>query len=301
MLLESFRLYLTHERRYSTHTIAAYQRDLTQLDAHIMDTWERSIFSETDVQLINHKHLRAWMAVLLEQGLAARTVARKLSTAKTYFRFLEKQGLLPNNPATRVKLPKVEKKLPVFLKENEVSYLLDKIPFPDTFNGSRDRCMLEMLYACGLRRSELINLRTLDVDIQSQSIRVIGKGNKERLVPFGRILNKAIAQYRAAAENAGLRLEDHFFVRENGEKLYPKLVYRIVKKYLMMSSGNATNSPHVLRHTFATHMLDHGADLNAIKELLGHSSLASTQVYTHNTISKLKAIHKQAHPKSEKP
>ena len=291
--------YLVVEKRYSVHTTTAYKQDLSQLYSFIQQTELLNIFEPDSVEQIDHRMLRNWMGDLLAEGCSHRTVARKISTVKAYFSWLMKGGKISKNPAKRVKVPSYEKKLPAFLKESETEFLLDQLDFPQNFEGVRDKCMLEMLYGCGLRRSELINLCFEDIDSYNQQLRIKGKGRKERLVPFGKHVSVAIDCYMLELSKLGISQSGHFFRRKNGQKLYPKLVYRLVQKYLAQASSISRKSPHVLRHTYATHLLDNGADLNAIKELLGHSSLASTQVYTHNTISKLKAVHKQAHPRAD--
>ncbi|MEL6843461.1 MAG: tyrosine-type recombinase/integrase, partial [Bacteroidota bacterium] len=245
------------------------------------------------------KHLRAWMGALIEEGLKARSVSRKLSSAKRYFRYLQREGIVEINPAKRIKVPRFEKKLPAFLKESETEQLFDLLEFPDSFEGKRDRAMLELLYGCGLRRSEIVGLRFTDLDTFKRSVRVRGKGNKERIIPYGKHVEAALQAYVDTVEVANLTQQNALFMRPSGEAIYAQLLYRVVRKYLNQISSLQQKSPHVLRHTFATHLLDHGADLNAIKELLGHSSLAATQVYTHNSIGKLKKVFHQSHPRAQ--
>ncbi|MEM7371327.1 MAG: tyrosine-type recombinase/integrase [Bacteroidota bacterium] len=299
MLWQKFEKYLLLERSSSAHTCKAYKTDLHDLNSFLLDIGDISVFQPEDLEKIHHRMLRDWMASLMEKGISNRSIARKLSAAKSYFAYLHKSSLIQVNPASRIKVPKFEKKLPSFLKESETEYLLDQMEFPQSFEGVRDKCLLEMLYGCGLRSSEVLALTRAHVDIHSQILRVQGKGNKERDLPFGKHVLAAIQSYLATCAKADIQLQDRFFVRKNGQALYPSLIYNIVNKYLGQASSLTQRSPHVLRHTFATHMLDNGADLNAIKELLGHSSLAATQVYTHNTISKLKSVHSQAHPRAE--
>ncbi|RMG69231.1 MAG: hypothetical protein D6722_10845, partial [Bacteroidetes bacterium] len=230
--------------------------------------------------------------------LSYRSLARKLSAAKTYFRFLQQRGLLDNNPAATVTVPRYDKPLPAFLKESEAEALLDGKHFPAGFEGARDRLMLELLYGCGLRRAELISLRLADLDRYGRTLTVTGKGNKTRRLPYGQHVATALDTYLEAAQAEDVSLDQALLVRPNGAPLYPKLVYRLVRQYVGQVASLAHRGPHVLRHSYATHLLDRGADLNAIKELLGHSSLAATQVYTHNSISKLKRVHNQAHPRA---
>lgn len=300
MYLHSFLTYLQQERNYSSHTITAYQSDLSQLSDFLSFRFSLSLFEGEQLNQISHRMLRSWMGHLLSQNQSLRTVARKISSAKTYFSFLQKRGTLSQNPALRVHIPKYEKKLPSFLKEAEAQALFEVLNFPATFEGLRDQCILEILYGCGLRRNELIRLKKEDVDGYNMQLKVMGKGRKSRIVPFGRHAFTAIQAYIDIAEEEGINVESHFFVRKNGEALYPKWLYRMVQKYLSEICTLNKRSPHILRHSFATHLLDQGADLNAIKEMLGHSSLAATEVYTHNSIQKLKAIHKRAHPRGEK-
>ena len=300
MLQEKFLQYLKVEKQYASHTLEAYERDLRMLRAFLVETFSINLFESDDVSQVSHRMLRAWMGELLSHGLKSRTVARKLSASRTYFAWLRRQGLMENNPAKALKLPSMEKKLPAFLKEKETERLFEEILFPDTWVGARDKCMLEILYGCGLRRAELIGLQWEDIDMYERNMLVRGKGNKERILPFGKAVKEAISFYLAKLQEEEIETKKAFFVRENGQPLYPMLVYKVVNHYLAMVSSLHQKSPHVLRHTFATHLLNNGADLNAIKELLGHSSLAATQVYTHNSISKLKSIHKQAHPRATK-
>jgi len=294
---QKFEAYLTHEKQYSLHSLRSYQCDLSQFHAFLAER-EIDLFEPEGVKKVKARHIRAWMGQLHQQGLAYRSIGRKVSAVKTYFRFLMQSGYLATNPARLVKVPAFEQKLPVFLKTTETHYLFEQFAFEDSFEGVRDRCMLELLYGCGLRRKELIDLKPADIDLHQQLLRVRGKGGHERIIPFGKHLARAIRTYQSRAETEEGALSQAFLVRKNGKPMYPKLVYRLVQKYLDQVSSTGKNSPHVLRHTFATHLLENGADLNAIKELLGHKSLAATQVYTHNTIGKLKNIHIQAHPRA---
>ena len=299
MFRARFQTYLTIERNYSPHTLEAYVRDLDTLHAYLVAQEGIDVYEPGDVEKLTHRIIRNWMAQLVHEGMAPRSVARKISAVKTYLNFLQRSGYLPNNPAKRLHVPGFDKNLPHFLKEQEAEALFEQELYPATLEGVRDKCVLELLYGCGLRRSEIIALRREDVDMAARQLKVSGKGNKERIVPFGHHAYQALNAYLQEVQTAGISLEEAFFVRPSGEKLYPQLVYRIVKHYLSRVSDLAQRSPHVLRHTFATHLLDHGADLNAIKELLGHNSLAATQVYTHNSIRKLKSVHQQAHPRSD--
>ncbi|MEM6629841.1 MAG: tyrosine-type recombinase/integrase [Bacteroidota bacterium] len=299
MLLERFIRFIEIEKGYSSYTLEAYTKDLHQFDEFLTSEFGLSLFKSEDLEACTPKVLRTWIGGMKDKDWSSSTLSRKLSSVKSYFRFLNQAQITSHNPTQGIRLKKGHKKLPSFLKETETEYLLDQISFPKNFGGYRDKCLLEILYGCGLRRSELIELRTENVDLYGQRLRVIGKGNRERLIPFGKHVREAIISYIAFLRAHGIENRATFFVRKNGESLYPKLVYRIVQKYLTIASDVQQKSPHTLRHTYATHLLNRGADLNAIKELLGHKSLAATQVYTHNSIQKLQKVHKQAHPRSE--
>ncbi|MEZ4828557.1 MAG: tyrosine-type recombinase/integrase [Bacteroidia bacterium] len=298
MFKNQFQRYIKVEKRFSPHTENAYMTDLSQFAVWAQDELELDIFSPEGATAITHKNIRAWMVSLMKEGQSPRTTGRKISALKTYFGFLHKSEAIASNAAARVKMPGFEKKLPAFLKESETENLFDQIPFPDNFEGIRDRAMLELFYGCGLRRAELLSLSQKDIQSYDRLIRVKGKGNRERIVPYGKNVDLALSRYLSAVEAAGYSAEESLFLRKDGTPVYPRLVHRVVEKYLTPVTSLARKSPHILRHTFATHLLDNGADLNAIKELLGHASLAATQVYTHNTISKLKTVHTQAHPRA---
>lgn len=299
MLLEAYSVYLKLEKQHAAHTREAYRADLQQLATWLKEDHSLDIFTAEDADQVKPRHLRGWMASLQKAGLQARSIIRKCSAASSYFNFLLQKGNIRRNPLHKLRLPKISRKLPGFLKEQEAIALFEQVDFPDGFEGARDRLMMELLYGCGLRRGELISLQWKDVDIYERSLTVHGKGNKVRLVPFGEAVQQALQAYQAALQNTGLLQEGALLKRKNGKQLYASLVYRRVKRYIQQVAHLPQASPHALRHSFATHMLDRGADLNAIKELLGHQSLAATQVYTHNSISKLKAVHQQAHPRAE--
>jgi len=238
------------------------------------------------------------MVELMDSGLKPRSINRKLSTLKTYFRFLKREGIVAVNPAHRISGPKMEKKLPVFVEEKQMDNLLEDIEFTSDFIGTRDKLILELLYATGMRVSELTSLKHNSVDHYNGTIRVLGKRNKERIIPVPEAILQDIKTHLAIKEQEGISFEGDFLLhKSSGKKVNQKVAYDVVNHYLGLVTTLRKKSPHVLRHTFATHMLNNGADLNAIKEILGHASLAATQVYTHNTIEKLKNIHKQAHPR----
>ena len=291
-----FLKYLELEKRFSPHTIIAYQNDLAQFYTYLEETYSLASISE-----VRHFHIRAWVVELMQNNISPRSVNRKLSTLKTYFKFLIKREAIKENPMLKVIAPKTGKRLPVVVKEVDLGQLFEKVDFGEGYPAVRDEMIMELLYATGMRRSELIQLTPNHLDFFNQQIKVLGKGKKERLIPFAKPLADRLKNYMAVrSDEFGLGEGAPLFLTEKGKKLYPKLVYNIVKKYLSQVTTVEQRSPHVLRHSFATHLSDSGADLNAIKELLGHSSLAATQVYTHNSIEKLKKVYQQAHPKAKK-
>ncbi len=291
-----FLKYLELEKRFSAHTIKAYQSDLFQFFAYLEET-----YSLTSILEVRHFHIRAWVVELMHNKITPRSINRKLSTLKTYFKFLKRRKEIQENPMLKVIAPKVGKRLPVVVKEIELENLFEKINFGEGYAAVRDEMVMEMLYSTGMRRSELINLTPNDLDFFNNQVKVLGKGNKERLIPFARPLADRLKNYLDIRNDEfGLSSTESLFLTEKGKEMYPKLVYNLVKKYLSQITTVEQRSPHVLRHSFATHLSNNGADLNAIKELLGHSSLAATQVYTHNSIEKLKKVYQQAHPKAKK-
>lgn len=299
MLEQLFFQYLTQTKQRASHTEAAYRQDLHDLKEWLSEHKEIGLFSEADIKRLRNRDLRAWMSDLLDRGMKPRTVARKLSAAKSYCKFLLQKGFLSENPAQHIRRPSFPKSNPKFLKGSEAENLFTQGLFPDDWEGQRDQLMMEILYGCGLRRAELIGLQWADVDSYNRTLRVLGKRQKMRLVPFGKAVAAALDSYQAATIAQGLSTEGPLLMRKTGEPLYPSLVYRKVKHYLGHITSQPSRSPHLLRHSFATHLLDAGADLNAIKDMLGHSSLAATQVYTHNAIHKLKKAHALAHPRAE--
>ncbi len=295
MKQQRFFQYLQYEKRFSPHTLTAYQSDLGQFTKFIELTFELS--SAPDVR---HFHIRSWIVHLLGNGNTTRSINRKLSCLKTYFKFLRKQGEIENNPLAKVIAPKTGKRLPVFVNENNMELLFEKVDFGEGFDGHRNRLMMELLYCTGIRRSELVGLEVGDVDFSNNQIKVLGKGSKERLIPMARHLAKLLEQYLNEREmHSSPESGSSLLITKKGLPLASSKVYILVKQYLSAVTTLEQRSPHVLRHTFATHLSNNGADLNAIKELLGHSSLASTQVYMHNTIDKLKKVYAQAHPKAK--
>jgi len=241
--------------------------------------------------------IRSWLVYLMENNISARSVNRKLTTLKSYYRFLIREGLLEVNPLLKISSPKTGKRLPVFVEREKMDILLDQNVWSNDYPGLRDKLIVELFYATGMRLSELVNLKVSDFDFHKSTIKVLGKRNKERLIPFSKKVEGLIGEYMTMKDRE-FGVQPDFFLTNKGKRIYPKLVYLIVTSRLREVTTLAKKSPHVLRHTFATHLLNNGAELNAVKELLGHASLSATQVYTHNTIDKLKRIYKQAHPKA---
>ena len=290
--IDDFLLYLQAEKRYAEHTVKAYKNDLNQFHAFCQET------DDEDVDL-RFRAIRSWVVYLMDSGYSSRTVHRKLTSLSTFCKYLIKEGELDSNPMERVLKPKLNKRVPAFVEEEKMNYLLDEFEFGDDFTGIRNRLVMDLLYQTGMRLSELTGLTTTSVNTEGKSVKVLGKRGKERIIPMSDELVKAVERYLIVrSEVVGLKPVDSLLVTDNGGPAYDKLIYRIVNHYLAMVSTLDKKSPHVLRHTFATHMLNRGADLNAIKELLGHANLSATQVYTHNTYKKLKSIYNQAHPRA---
>jgi integrase/recombinase XerC len=291
---ESFLQYLQIEKRYSIHTVRSYLNDLDQFFLFLSSQGQPS-----DPVLVTSHDIRAWVVSMLDGGYSAVSVHRKISCLRVFYRYLRKEGYMKGDPLEKVALPKRKKSLPVFVEEGAMDELLDNYSFGDDFPGLRNRTIIEMLYLTGMRRAELIGLRNTDVDLAEGSVRVTGKRNKQRIIPLVKTFSDRLSEYVSMRdEKIGLSYEGWFFVTDRGNKLYDKYVYNIVNRYLAMVTTVEKKSPHILRHTFATHMLNRGADLNSIKELLGHANLSATQVYTHNTFEKLRKIYKQAHPRA---
>lgn len=287
---DSFVEYLQYEKRFSPHTLVAYQTDLSQFIDYLEHTYEIKVIEE-----VNHSLIRSWIVDLMNHKISPRSVNRKITTLKTFYKFLLRQKIVIENPMLKIQSPKTSKRLPVFVEKEKMDTLLDTIEFGDDGAGLRNKLIIELFYATGMRLSELINLKESDVDLYANQVKVLGKRNKERIIPFAAELKNLIKKYIASKPESSM---DLLFLSDKGKKLSEKFVYTSVKMYLSQVTTIDKKSPHVLRHTFATHMLNNGADLNAIKDLLGHANLSATQVYTHNTVEKLKNIHKQAHPKA---
>ncbi|WP_270712037.1 tyrosine recombinase XerC [Phocaeicola coprophilus] len=294
MLKESFLEYLFYERRYSEHTVCSYGLDLSKFEEYLKGVDEDLDLIHVDADLV-----RGWVVSLMEQGYTSTSVNRKLSSLRSFYRYLLRKNMIPVDPMLKVIGPKKKKPLPVFVKEAEMDRLLDDADFGDGFLGVRDRMILEVFYETGVRRSELIDLNDADVDFSSCVIKVTGKRNKQRLIPFGEELERDLRVYLSVRdENISERENDAFFVRKDGRRLSPGMVYLLVKRNLTKVVTLKKKSPHVLRHTFATSMLNHQAELEAVKELLGHESLSTTEVYTHTTFEELKKVYEQAHPRA---
>jgi integrase/recombinase XerC len=290
-----FLSYLKDEKRCSNHTLLAYESDLSQFSAHLA-----SVHETTDPSMATFQMLRSWLFSMGSDKLKSRSIARKVACLKSFFNFLLRRGHISANPALRLKTPKLDKRLPVFVEERGMGILLERLVFPGGFSGIRDRTIIEVLYGTGIRLSELINIREPNIDPYSKTIKVLGKGNKERIVPMHEKLAALLSEYIAERKAAFARPDGFLFLTDSGNKLYPVFVQRLTKKYIGSVSTAEKRSPHVLRHTFATHLLDNGADLGAIRDMLGHSSLAATQMYTHSTMERLREIHAKAHPKGGK-
>jgi len=291
-MIQTYLKYLSSEKRYSDHTVTAYKKDLHQLQDFLATEYE--IFH---LAKVNHTHLRSWIVALTEQGLNAVSINRKIATLKSFYKFLVARELEETNPADGLKSLKTTKKLPSFVKESEITLLLDSIDFSSDFSGLRDKLLVELFYGTGIRLAELKNMKEADVNFYEKTVRVLGKRNKERILPVNNTLILLIKEYLNLKKAEGMRSE-FLLLTDTGKPLYPMFIYRKIKFYLSFVTTQSKKSPHVLRHTFATHLLNEGADLNAVKDLLGHTSLAATQVYTHNSIEKLKDAFNQAHPKA---
>lgn len=288
MFIRKFIRYIESEKRLSQHTVTSYKTDLNQFFSYLND------YSSTEsVEDISFKLIRNWITFLFESGLTSRTINRKISSLKSFFKFLEISDLISFNPTLKIISPKSSRKLPSIVEQIDLNQLLDKKYFDDGFIGDRDLLIIEVFYLTGIRLSELIEIKTHNLDFKNCSLKVLGKGNKERFVPLSFDL---LSKLDLFIKN--YKIKDYLFSNLLKKKLYPKKVYRIVNYYISLVSSVKKRSPHVLRHSFATHMLSNGADINAIKEILGHSSLSATQIYTHNTVEKLKSVYDQAHPRA---
>ena len=293
-MIGSFLQYIQYEKRCSLHTLTSYQTDLVQFEQFLDTVYEYKTPESATFPMI-----RSWIVSLVEEKKSPVSINRKIATLRTFYKYLQKKGTISTDPMLKVKALKVNKALPQFVDEQSLNQLLDTFEFSDDFAGLRDRLVMELLYGTGIRLAEMMHLQEPDIHAYEQTIKVTGKRNKQRVIPISKRLIDLIDKYKFVKKNTFLNNPSSFLiVTDNGDKIYPMMVYRIVRKYLDLVTTVEKRSPHVLRHTFATHLLNKGADLNAIKDLLGHSSLAATQVYTHNSLEKLKTIFEQAHPKA---
>jgi len=291
-MIESFLRYLQFEKRYSKHTLTAYATDLDQFAAFLTQ-------EDTTIESVEYPHIRLWVISLVEDELHPASINRKMASVRSFYKFLLKRELISHDPSQRLQALKTPKRLPDFVQEKDITQLFDHQNFEDDFFGLRDKLILELLYGTGMRRAELLGLTEESINIQKRQIKVLGKRNKERIIPVTETVTDLISEYITAKRKYFGSLEVRsLIVTDKGGECYPMLIYRTVVKYLGNVVSLEKKSPHVLRHTYATHLLNNGADLNAVKDLLGHSSLAATQVYTHNSLEKLKKVFQQAHPKA---
>ena len=294
-MIASFINYLEYEKRASAHTVIAYQKDLEQFGEFFSLS-----FGKDEILEAEHAEIRAWIIDLVDSGLSERTVNRKIATLRSFYKFAMRSGVLSKDPTYKIKALKTPKRLPEFVQEESIDKILDEMVYESTFNGQRDRMVMEFLYLTGVRLSELIQLQWKDINLLEGQVKVFGKRKKERIIPITDSLKKNIISYKKVFEETFSIIDnsDYFIINNQRKQAYPMMIYRIVRHYLDLFAQTTKRSPHLLRHTFATHLLNKGADLNAVKDLLGHANLAATQVYTHNSLEKLKAVFEQAHPKA---
>jgi len=303
MFPERFIQHIKFEKRYSPHTVSAYQSDLDQFISYLNNPDHEDPAPApiiTHPSAITHHLIRNWMVELMNQKLTARSINRKIATLRKYFKFLLQEGVITSNPASKINTPKIPKNLPVVVEDVKLTQMLDDNEvFSHDFKGQRDKLVIETLFGTGIRLSELIGIKESDINIYEGTVKVLGKRNKQRIIPVNNELKILMAEYLELKKNQNFDNNSiTLVVTDKGADAYPKLIYLIVQKYLSYISTQNKKSPHVLRHTFATSLLNRGADLNAIKELLGHANLSATQIYTHNSVERLKSIYKQAHPKA---
>nr|WP_299034550.1 tyrosine-type recombinase/integrase [uncultured Tenacibaculum sp.] len=292
MFIEAFLEYLAFEKNYSKHTIQAYKTDLI-----VFKDFCEVEFEQEDLENIHYNQIRTWIVSLVNSGVSNRSVNRKVSSLKTFYKFLQKIGKVTTNPLASHKALKVQKKIQTPFDQNEVEEVLKLLNEASDFESIRDRLIVELLYSTGMRRIELINVKEKDVDHSRKTIKILGKRNKERYVTILPSVYKTLDKYLSEKKAYEIENEEALFVTKKGVKIYETLVYRIINLYFSRVSTKAKKSPHILRHAFATHLLNNGASLNSVKELLGHSSLASTQVYTHNSLEQIKKVYNKAHPR----
>jgi len=295
MTFKSFKDYLLLEKNYSTHTVKAYMVDLENFSDFIGRE-----FQQSDIQDANYSQIRSWIIKLVDDGISNRSINRKTSALNSYYKFLLKIGDISINPLTQHKALKTSKKVQIPFSEKEIAQVLEAVNFDQSYEGVRDKLIIELFYSTGIRRIELVQLKLTDFDSTQQTLKVLGKRKKERIIPLLNSVSSTIKSFLIER----LKLErindtDHLLLTKKGDKIYETLVYRIINNYFSKASSKVKKSPHILRHSFATHLLNQGADLNAVKELLGHSSLAATQIYTHSSIAELKKVHQKAHPRNK--
>ena len=292
--LVSFEKYLRYERRYSDHTVRSYTNDLEQFSVYLT-----AQLGMTDEIGLKHFHVRSWIVHLMQDNYTAKTVNRKISTLKSYFKYLKKSGHIKSNPTAKVIAPKIAKRLPVVVREERIEDLLDREIDQNDFESVRNQLVIDLLYTTGIRRSELINLKESDINYSLRHIKVLGKGNKERIIPISHKLIESIKLYLELKESEQLNESKFLITTSKGKKSYPKLIYNIVHAQLSTVSTVKKRSPHIMRHSFATHLANQGAELNAIKEIMGHANLSATEIYMHNSIDRLRSVYQNAHPKSK--
>lgn len=295
MILSEYIQYLESEKRSSALTVKSYLSDLEQFSHYLI-----SVFEINDLADADSIQIRGWISDLTYNKIESKSISRKLSSLRSYYRFLQKNELISKNPMETISSPKIKKRLPIYINVSKAEELLNPDSFNDGFIGMRDKLILDIFYSTGLRLSELINIKDNDISFYDGQIKVLGKRQKERIIPISINLSKTIKEYIAIRDESfsGIKQIEHLFVTIKGDKMYPKSIYRIVRHHMGRVTTQQRKSPHILRHTFATHLLNEGADINAIKELMGHANLSATQIYTHNSITKLKNIYKQAHPRA---
>lgn len=293
-IIQQFLDYLKFEKRYSPHTLVSYETDLLSFNDFL-----EKFYGPTGLEAITAPYVRSWLAELKGKNVHTKSLNRKISTLKSFFKYQLKQGFLTSSPMDKVISPKIERRLPVFMKENETQELVKVLnESTEDWKTQNAKMLITIFYSTGMRLSELINLKEKQIDFSNSQVKVLGKGNKERIIPVSKSLLASINAYIELKKKEFVATGEELLITERGKKLYPKYAWLLVNHFLGEASTISKRSPHVLRHSFATHLVNNGADLNAVKELLGHSSLAATQVYTHNTIKKLKEVHKKAHPRA---
>lgn len=296
MLLQSFLDYLLLEKNYSALTIKAYGKDIQSFLDFLKEEYK-----DENLKEVNYSQIRTWIIKMVNQNISNRSINRKISSLNSFFKFLIKTEYIKINPLVKHKALKTSKKVQVPFSEEEINSVLNKISHADSFEGVRNKLIIELFYATGIRRIELINIKLKDIDLESKTVKILGKRNKERVIPLLNMLVDSIKKYLEKRKSLEvIEDKDYLLLTVKGVKLYETLVYRIINEYFSLASSKVKKSPHILRHSFATHLLNQGAELNAVKELLGHSSLAATQVYTHNSIAELKKVYAKAHPRSKK-